>query len=85
MLPPLKSSTGLRVTEPDVPNPYLSQRDASYTHDNHDCHTDITDGLFPNPRSDWDPHGTPCDVVPPINGKEAWRLSEKHMQSMFVD
>ena len=84
-LPPLKSSTGLRATEPSMPNPYLSQRDASYTPDNHNCHADITDGLFPTPRNEWEPDGTPCDVVSPIHDKEVWRLSENDLQTMFID
>ena len=84
-LPPLKSSTGLRVPKPEVPNPYLSQRDASNAHDNHDCHADITDGWFPKPPEDWDPKGIPSDVVPPVAGDAAWRLSENDLQSMFVD
>ena len=84
-LPPLKSSTGLRVTKPEVPNPYLSQRDASNAHDNHNCHADITDGWFPKPLEDWEPKGVPSDVVPAVAYDAAWKLSENDLQSMFVD
>ena len=83
-LPPFKSSTGLRV-KPDLPNPYLSQRDASNAHGQHDCHADITDGMYPSPCEEWEPNGVPHDIVPPIEGSEAWRLSECDLQSMFVD
>jgi hypothetical protein len=52
-LPPHKTSTGLRNT-PLVPNPYLGQRDASYTYgaDSHISHK--TDEMYPQTSTSWD-------------------------------
>ena len=46
MLPPFKISTGLR-NAPDVPNPYLDQRDASYIYEDN-YYSNATDNSHPN-------------------------------------
>ena len=80
VLPPHKSSEGLR--EPNVPNPYLGERDASYAL-GHDCHADITDGMFP-PTEGWNPYeGEHQDIAPEAVQWDAWKLGAKDLESMF--
>ena len=47
-LPPFKASTGLL---PDVPNPYLDQRDASKVYGNDDRQACKTADVFPYPKT----------------------------------
>lgn len=46
-LPPFKSSSGLQSTPPNVPNPYLVSRDASYDYGNN-YHSAPPDDKYPN-------------------------------------
>lgn len=82
-LPPHKTSTGLRNT-PLVPNPYLGQRDASYTYgaDSHISHK--TDEMYPQTSTSWDipiPHDS--FAIEAI--QQPWQLGVNDLQSMFAD
>ena len=79
-LPPFKTSTGLRA--PNMTNPYLNQRDASYVYDN-DYHASETHGMFPTYEMSSEP--VPQDNFAPESFNEPWQLGENDLLSMFND
>ena len=70
-LPPLKPSTGLRV--PNVTNPYLDQRDASYDHSYDYSSSQSAESMFP------------IDNFAPEKFDKPWQLGENDLLSMFND
>lgn len=81
-LPPIKPST--EITEPNLPNPYLDQRDASNDLDT-DYHADPTAGMFPKSNW-WNTHDrVHQDEFPSTESVSAWTLNQGDMQSMFID
>ena len=73
---------GLR--EPNVPNPYLSQRDASKTQ-SHYSHYSQSCGSNPNDEK-WDPQkGSRLADMVDFEPVDAWKLGENDLESMFID
>ncbi len=82
-LPPFKSSSGLQSTPPNVPNPYLVSRDASYDYGNN-YHSAPPDDKYPN-KNEW----APSDAIPydayAAPEVHPWELGERDLESMFND
>ena len=69
LLTPRETSAGLRA--PEVPNPYLGQRNASYTL-SYDYQVLQASDMFPDNLGGWSPHtDIPHDVAPPAECIEA--------------
>ena len=76
ILPP-QVCDGLR--EPNVPNPYLSQRDASQTQ-SHCSHYAQSYGSIPNSKK-WDPQdGTRLVDMVHFEPVDAWKLGENDLE-----
>ena len=84
-LPPFKSSAGF--CEPEVPNPFSEQRDASYALD-YDVRFAYRDDLFPT-ENWWTSHERiPLDPAPVAEpAQEVWglKMNDTDLESMFVD
>ena len=83
MLPPFKISTGLR-NAPDVPNPYLDQRDASYIYEDN-YYSNATDNSHPNKEINDKATAQSFDAFAPETMNMPWEWGENDLQSMFVD
>ena len=83
MLPPFKISTGLR-NAPDVPNPYLDQRDASYIYEDN-YYSNATDNSYPNKEINDKATAQSFDAFAPETMNMPWEWGENDLQSMFVD